>query len=83
MGRRSRGVNGVRIEAPKVETPYLSTAEAAIYLRVTERALEHFRNAGGGPLYRKHGGRIVYHRDELDAWSKARSYAHTGGAELK
>jgi hypothetical protein len=27
---------------------------------------------GEGPPFRRHGGRIVYHRDELLAWSEQR-----------
>jgi helix-turn-helix protein len=68
------------VKPPKIKSPYLSVEETAIYLRVSDRALENFRTAGGGPPYRKHGGRVVYHHEDLDAWSKARAYAHTGGA---
>jgi hypothetical protein len=69
------------VRAPSVESPYLCVKEAAIYLRISERALENFRTIGGGPVYRKHGGRVVYHIGDLDAWSKAREYRHTGGAD--
>ena len=31
--------------------------------------LENMRWQGTGPKFRKHGGRIVYHRDELKQWS--------------
>ena len=61
----------------KLQSPYLSIDEAALYLRITERALEHYRGDGGGPAYRKHGGSIVYHRDELDLWSAQRRYSST------
>lgn len=89
MGRNSarktdRSASGARQKpaksrkpSPKVATPFLSADEAALYLRVSVRALEHFRSEGGGPDYRKHGGSIVYHRDELDRWSAQRRYSST------
>ncbi|MEZ5981032.1 MAG: helix-turn-helix domain-containing protein [Parvularculaceae bacterium] len=55
----------------------MSIDEAALYLRVTARALEHFRGEGGGPAYRKHGGSIVYHIHDLDRWSSLRRYSST------
>jgi len=61
----------------KIASPYLSIDEAALYLRVTARALEHFRGEGGGPAYRKHGGSIVYHIHDLDLWSSLRRFSST------
>ncbi|MFZ5615858.1 MAG: helix-turn-helix domain-containing protein [Pseudomonadota bacterium] len=58
----------------------MTVDEAAAYLRLTPRALENFRQVGGGPIYRKHGGRVVYHKDELDAWSEQLRYVHSGAA---
>lgn len=58
-------------------TPFLSIDEAALYLRVTARALEHYRGEGGGPDYRKHGGSIVYHKLDLDRWSAMRRFKST------
>lgn len=55
----------------------MSIDEAALYLRVTARALEHYRCEGGGPAYRKHGGSIVYHIHDLDRWSAQRRYSST------
>lgn len=61
----------------KLPTPFLSADEAALYLRVSVRALEHFRGEGGGPDYRKHGGSIAYHIHDLDRWSAQRRYSST------
>lgn len=69
-----------RVVAPEIESPFLTIKETAAYLRLTERALENFRQVGGGPVYRKHGGRVVYHKDDLDAWSARLRYAHSGAA---
>lgn len=62
------------------ESPFLYAAEAALYLRLSERTLEYYRIYGGGPVYRKHGNRILYHRADLDGWSQGRKYTSTGGA---
>jgi len=50
-------------------TPFLLLAEAAAFLRLYPRTLDNMRQRGTGPLYSKHGGRVVYHRDDLVAWS--------------
>jgi len=59
------------------ESPYLSVTEAAQYLRLKRRTLDNLRWSGGGPKYRKHGGRVLYRRDDLEAWSQAREYRST------
>ena len=64
-----------------VESPFLYANEAARYLRLSERTLEYYRIYGGGPAYRKHGNRIVYHKAELDSWSLNRKYYSTGGGK--
>lgn len=53
-------------------SPYLLAAEAAAYLRLEERTINNMRWRGEGPAYRKHGGKVIYHRDDLDAWSHGR-----------
>jgi len=52
-----------------VPSPYLLPDEAAIYLRLSERTLANYRSNKTGPVYRKHGGSICYHRDDLRDWS--------------
>ena len=66
-----------RTKARADKSPFFSIDEAALYLRVTARALEHFRGEGGGPAYRKHGGSIVYHIYDLDSWSSLRRFSST------
>lgn len=64
-------------------SPFLSVLEAAAYLGLGRQTLDNFRWAGGGPLYRKHGGRVLYKREDLDKWSDERAYEHTGQATPK
>ena len=70
-----------KVKTLEIESPYLRPEEAAIYLRVSVRALEHYRQDGGGPAYRKHGGLIVYHINDLDRWSARRRFRTTSKKE--
>jgi len=51
-------------------SPFFNTVEASEFLRVKKRTLENMRWQGNGPVFRKHGGTVVYHRDDLMTWSK-------------
>jgi hypothetical protein len=51
---------------------FFTIPEAAELMRVKRRTLDNFRWRGEGPRFRRHGGRIVYHRDDLMAWSDQR-----------
>ena len=61
------------------DSPYLTNKEAADYLRLQTRTLDNLRWIGTGPKFRKHGGRIVYHIDDLEAWSENRLRISTSG----
>ena len=52
--------------------PFLTTKEAANFLNLKPNTLEKMRVYGGGPIYRKHGRHVVYHIDDLMAWSNLR-----------
>jgi transposase len=54
-------------------SPFLNTRQAGHYLGLTPRHLERMRAQGRGPAYRRHCRYVVYHIDELDAWSRANS----------
>ncbi len=65
---------------------WLSVAEAAEYLRVSQVFLNRYRCYGGGPRYSKlDGKRVIYNRADLDAWVSARSKSSTSddGSETK
>lgn len=59
----------------------LTTAEAADYLRLSPRTLEDMRVTGRGPRYFKLGpgkrSKVVYRREELDAWLTQFGYGST------
>jgi helix-turn-helix protein len=52
------------------ESPFLTTDEAARLLRIRRRTLANHRWEKTGPPYRRHGGRVVYDREELLEWSR-------------
>ncbi|MEO0752853.1 MAG: helix-turn-helix domain-containing protein [Pseudomonadota bacterium] len=56
------------------KSPFLTSEEAALYLRVSEGTIRNWRVVGIGPKYRHHGRRIVYHVDDLNSfngWGRA------------
>lgn len=59
-----------------IESPYLTTQEAAAYLRCSRSYLEKLRVSGKGPAFRKHGASAYYTVADLDEWS-AKQRAHS------
>ena len=63
-------------EQARQQSPFLTTKEAASYLRISVRTMENWRWSDDGPGYRKHGGPVVYHIDDLNdfstVWNKSR-----------
>lgn len=49
---------------------YMTTTEAAEYLRLSTGTLENYRVKGTGPAYhqRSRKSRVYYRREDLDAW---------------
>ena len=60
------------------DCPFLDVVRAAKYLHVGRSTLDRYRQTGVGPIYRKHGGRVVYHIEDLRAWSNGRKFRDTG-----
>jgi predicted DNA-binding transcriptional regulator AlpA len=65
--------------AEEPASPFLDVIEAAAYLRLKRRTLDNMRWQGIGPRFRKHGGRVVYHRDDLNDWSEGAKRRSTSG----
>ena len=53
----------------KPTSPYLTVEQAAKRLLVKPTTMRNWRNQQLGPVFRAHGGRIVYLIEDLDAWS--------------
>jgi hypothetical protein len=56
---------------------YLTTHEAADYLRVSPRTLEGYRVAGFGPAFIKLRNKVLYRKEDLDAWCEQRLHNST------
>lgn len=61
----------IRAVSAKKGSPFLSSDEAAAYLKCGERKMRRMRTDCTGPRFRLHGGRIQYHVDDLIFWSRA------------
>ena len=65
----------------KPEHTFLTTNEAAHFLRLSGRTLERFRVEGTGPRYTKAGpgvrARVLYRRSDLEDWLKSFEYEST------
>ena len=68
-------------KAKEPEPPFLNTAEAAAWLRLTKNTLEKMRVQGTGPLYRKHGRYVRYHIEDLVDYSQASKRSSTSDAD--
>jgi len=60
---------------------YLTTTEAARYVRLSARTLERFRVEGTGPKYTKAGpgkrARVLYRHSDLEDWLDGYSFRST------
>ncbi len=63
-------------------TSYLTTTEAANYLRMSKQFLEIARHRGDGPPYIKLARAVRYHRPSLDQWMLERQRNHTAEGEV-
>jgi excisionase family DNA binding protein len=73
------------ISAADVASPYLTTKEAARYLKLSHRTLERLRVLGTGPAYRRAGtggkkAKVLYVIVELEQWM-AKTYSSTSEYE--
>lgn len=50
------------------EHTFLTSFEAAHYLRLSPSTLAAYRVKGSGPQYIKLGAKVVYRRTDLEAW---------------
>ena len=63
---------------PAARDAYLTTPQAADYLKCTPRWLERLRQMGGGPTYAKLSKRkVLYAKADLDAWVAGSRCQHT------
>ena len=68
----------LRATRAKRGSPFLSTEQAAAYLKISSRLLRGLRVRGEGPIFRRHGRWVQYHIDDIDAWSVEHSARKIG-----
>jgi excisionase family DNA binding protein len=71
------GIRQAQIAQVSAVPTYLAQAEAAEFLRVSERTLERWRLEGSGPPYIKAGRRILYRVSDVESWLQARRRSST------
>lgn len=59
---------------------YLTTGEAASYVRLSVSTLAKLRMTGGGAGFRKLGRKVLYCRADLDAWLESHRRRSTSEA---
>lgn len=65
----------------EAEPRYLRTPEAARYLGLSPRTLEHLRRVGGGPTFlRVTRKSVTYLIEDLDQWAQRRRQRSTSDA---
>lgn len=62
-----------RANRAKRGSPFLSSDQAAAYLKLSSRTFRRLRKRDKGPCFRRHGRGFLYHIDDLEAWSRDRS----------
>lgn len=66
-----------QLAADAANPEFLTTDEAAVFLRLSPRTLEKQRVLGGGPRFRKFGARVLYAASDLRVWADSRAYGMT------
>lgn len=61
----------------------LNVKEAAKYVPCGESTLNRLRSQGGGPVYTKPAGRVLYDTNELDKWIAKSNRRSTSDDPLK
>ncbi len=60
-------------------SPFLTAKQAAHFLGLQTKTLANMRWRREGPPFRRHGGQVRYHIDDLEEWS--RHNGRTGGRD--
>jgi len=70
-----------RADAARHGSPYLNARQAAFYLKMSPRSLQRLRVRGEGPTVRRHARMVLYHIDDLEAWSRTRADRYKQGGD--
>lgn len=67
---------------PEKDECFLTTNEAASYLRVSKSYLDKLRVYGGSPRFLRFGRKILYRQSELNLWAEERCFGSTSEYEV-
>lgn len=85
--RRRKPIRSVAIkpDVPGVATDYMTTMEAAAYIKMSRQFLEgaRYKGDGSGPPYIKIGRAVRYRRPALDAWMSKHDHPADKPIQLK
>jgi excisionase family DNA binding protein len=70
------------LDPSKKDECFLTTNEAASYLRVSKSYLDKLRVYGGGPKFLRFGRKILYRQSELNLWAEERCFGSTSEYEV-
>ncbi|MBR1070230.1 hypothetical protein ABIF66_008854 [Bradyrhizobium japonicum] len=75
----------IKPDAPVVTTDYMTTIEAAAYIKFSRQFLEgaRYKGDGSGPPYIKVGRAVRYRRPVLDAWMSKHDHPADKPIQLK
>lgn len=59
----------IRADRARKGSPFLNAKQAAHFLGLKVQTLANMRWLREGPPYRRHGGQVRYHINDLEAWS--------------
>ena len=77
IGHNSEGYTQSSGRDANTNSPFLTTGEAAEFLRLSVVTLGRWRVEGVGPRYRKFGRKVVYGQADLIAWADAQTHLST------
>lgn len=60
----------VRANRARKGSPFLTAKQAAYFLGLQAKTLRNMRWRKEGPPFRRHGGQVRYHIDDLEQWSR-------------
>jgi len=75
--RKPKGVATKTTPIVVIDSDYMTTGDAAAYVKMSRQFLEgaRYRGDGSGPPYIKIGRSVRYRRSKLDAWMTAHDHA--------
>ena len=69
--------------APNSQSRFLTSDEAAAYLRLSPKTLEKHRSVGSGPRFKRFGRIVRYTIRDLDDWAETHTFEVSSEAKRR